>query len=117
MKAPPPFNKDRIRTVTKGFSWIDRRIITEAFLPSLSKEEIALYFFLVTAADRLGMSFWSHEKISYLLGIEMHELDRAIHGLVAQDLIAYRYPFFQVLSLPLLPSWRFRGSPLAKGRP
>jgi len=100
MKAPSSLLPGRIRTLPKSFSWIDRRVITESFLALLTQQEIALYFFLVTAADRQGMSFWGHEKIQNLIGLDKHELKTAIHGLVRKNFIAYRYPFFQVLSIP-----------------
>jgi hypothetical protein len=103
MKAPPPLLPGRIRTLPKSFSWIDRRLLTEPFLVPLAPEEIALYFFLVTAADRQGMSFWSPGKIQDRLGLAKSALRPSIYGLIEQDLIAYRPPFFQVLSLPQTP--------------
>ena len=103
MKSPPPLLPGRIRTLPQSFSWIDRRIITEPFLVPLTPEEIALYFFLVTAADRQGMSFWGHTKMQCILGLTKRALKPSIYGLIEKDLIAYRPPFFQVLSLHKTP--------------
>lgn len=103
MKAPNPLLPGRIRTLPQSFSWIDRRMITEPFLIPLTLEEIALYFFLVSAADPQGMSFWSPDKMQHILGLSKSAMMPSVYGLIEQDLIAYRPPFFQVLSLPKPP--------------
>ena len=104
MKNPNPLVLDRVRSIPESFSWIDRRILTKNFLPYLSIEEIGLYFFLVSASDRYGMSFYGASKICHALGLTDEEFHQALSGLKEMDLVAYRFPFFQVLSLPDRPN-------------
>ena len=73
----------------------------------LTKEEILLYYFLVTVGDKAGMSFYSREKICCKLKLGIEEYEKAKQSLINYDLIAYkpfsRYSlngYFQVLSLP-----------------
>lgn len=103
LRAPNPLNVRRVRQLPKGFSWIDRRFLTDNFLAHLSPEEAGLYFFLVTAADRHGMSFYGTRRICVTLGLTEEAFHQALEGLRQLDLVEYRYPFFQVLSLPERP--------------
>jgi len=104
LKNPTPLMLDRVRSIPQSFSWIDRRILTKNFLPYLSGEEIGLYFFLVAASDRYGMSFYGTSKICHALGVTEEQFQQALTGLQEMDLVAYRFPFFQVLSLPDRPN-------------
>ena len=103
MKPALPVLPDRIRTIPASFSWIDRRIVTDNFLVYLSKDEIALYFFLVTVSNRLGVSFYGPARICRLTGLTRSELDDATRGLIELELLAFRFPFYQVLALPQRP--------------
>ena len=95
-----PIREDRVRTIPRSFSWIDREILHRGILKSLSQEEILLYFFLVLVAGPQGTSFWRPERIAKLLKIPVDEVIAATRGLVKGDLVAFRYPTFQVLSVP-----------------
>jgi hypothetical protein len=92
--------KDRIRAIPESFSWIDRRLLHGGHLKALQSEEILLYFFLVLVSGPEGTSFWSYKSIGKLLKLSEEDVIRATAALVAKDLIAFRYPTFQVLSLP-----------------
>lgn len=105
---------DRIRSVPSGFGWIDHRLLREGHLAWLKPAEIALYVFLVLAADRRGVSYYRIESISKALGhLDWGDLSRARSRLVELGLIAYA-PFgphnpdgaCQVLGLDDLPPWR-----------
>lgn len=87
-----------------GFSWIDRRIVQDHFLGGLSGPESLLYFFLVTVADRDGLSFHGDRKTAALLKLPLPTLEQARRGLERKDLICYRAPLYQVLSLPDAPA-------------
>lgn len=50
-------NPDRVRHVNGGFSFIPHRFLTDGFLTSLSQQEVLLYFFLILASDRNGLSY------------------------------------------------------------
>jgi hypothetical protein len=95
-----PLRPERIRTLPGSFSYIDRDLLHRGFLRSLGKEEILLYFFLLLVAGPQGTSFWSYGRIGKLLKLSEDEVIAALRGLLEKDLVAFRYPTFQVLSLP-----------------
>lgn len=103
LKRPSPLNIDRVRRTPGSFSWIDRRFLTENFLAYLTHDEIALYFFLVIASDRYGMSFYGIRRICVTLGFSEAVFHQAVEGLRQMDLVEYRFPYFQVLALPERP--------------
>ena len=59
----------RIRSIDKSFCFIPHRFLTEGFLQSLSRHELALYVFLVLASDKHGLSFYSDQSICSILGL------------------------------------------------
>jgi hypothetical protein len=71
--------------------------------------------FLVLAADRSGISFYSYERICSLLEIDTDQYIEARNGLIDKDLLAFDGTRFQVLSLPAKPRWR-RSRPLRTAR-
>ena len=95
-----PLRPERIRTIPRSFSWIDRGILHRGILAKLSHEETLLYFFLVLVAGPEGTSFWSHGHIAKLLKLTEDQVIDALRELLAKDLVAFRYPTYQVLSLP-----------------
>jgi len=88
----------------EGFAWIDRRLVREGFLSGLSAPESLLYFFLALVGDRDGLSFWGDAKLASALKLTPASLEQARRGLERKDLILYRTPIYQVLSLPESPS-------------
>jgi hypothetical protein len=91
---------DRVRRPpTDGWSWIDRRFLRE-HAPRLSHEAIVLYFFLAAVSDKDGLSFYGDASIALRLRMGEAVVVRARDELVAADLLAYRPPLAQVLSLP-----------------
>ena len=103
---------DRVRRPpTDGWSWIDRRFLRE-HAPRLSHEAIVLYFFLAAVSDKDGLSFYGDASIAVRLRMGEVVVVRARDELVAADLVAYRAPLAQVLSLPVATVPR-RGGGLA----
>jgi len=98
-------NPDRIRRIEGGFGFIPHRFLTDEFLASLGRDEILLYFFLILASDRYGLSFYSYDAICSLLRLSMDEYIEARDGLLKKDLIAFDGSLYQVLSLPPKPVW------------
>ena len=96
-------NPDRIRHIDGGFSFIPHRFLTDGFLETLSWQELLLYIFLVLAADRYGLSFYSDKRICLLLHLTAEQYMAASDGLIKKDLIAFEGGIFQVLSLPSGP--------------
>jgi hypothetical protein len=94
---------DRIRGINGGFSFIPHRFLTDGFLKRLNPQELLLYIFLILAADRHGLSFYSYERICSLLHISVEQYVAAREGLIEKDLIAFDGTLFQVLSLPSSP--------------
>jgi hypothetical protein len=92
---------DRIRQNEGSFGFIPHRFLTDGFLAALSKHELLLYLFLVVAADRYGLSFYSCNSICSQLTLTVDQYLKARDGLVDKDLIAFDGTIFQVLSLPV----------------
>lgn len=99
---------DRIRQNEGSFGFIPHRFLTDGFLAALSQHELLLYLFLIVAADRYGLSFYSCNSICFQLTLTVDQYLKARDGLVDKDLIAFDGTIFQVLSLPapLNADWR-----------
>jgi hypothetical protein len=96
-----PIFPDRIRHIRQcTFGWIDHNFLHRGYLNRLSQEELLLYYFLITVADRNGMSFYDYERICQLLKLELDAYLHARNRLCELSLIAYHDGVFQVLSLP-----------------
>jgi len=87
------------RPPREGWSWIDRRFLRE-HAARLSHEAIALYLFLAAVSDRQGLSFYSDTSTAIRLRMSEQVVVAARDELAAADLVAYRAPLTQVLSLP-----------------
>jgi hypothetical protein len=94
---------NRVRRIQGGFSFIPHRFLLDGFLAALGQQEIPLYFFLVLASDRNGLSFYSYDAICTFLKITVDEYIEARDSLIKQDLIAFDGTLFQVLNLPKEP--------------
>lgn len=93
-------NSSRVRCIKDGFSFIPHRFLTGGFMSSLNPDELLLYFFLILAGDRNGLSFYSYDKICTLLEMCLDRYIQARDGLQKKDLIAFDGTIYQVLSLP-----------------
>ncbi len=93
-------NPDRVRQIKGGFSFVPHRFLTDGFLAALEPAEALLYLFLILAADRNGLSFYSYDAICNLLKLPLEQYIKAKDGLIAKDLIAFDGTIFQVLELP-----------------
>jgi hypothetical protein len=91
---------ERIRQIEGSFGFIPHRFLTDGFLAALDQHEMLLYLFLILAADRYGLSFYSCNSICSLLGLTVDQYMKARDGLIKRDLIAFDGTIFQVLSLP-----------------
>jgi len=94
-------NDSRVRCINGGFSFIPHRFLTGGFWQALRTDELLLYFFLVLAGDRNGLSFYSYDKICTLLKMSLNQYIDARDGLLKKDLIAFDGTIYQVLSLPV----------------
>ena len=94
---------DRIRHIDGGFSFIPHRFLMDGFLQALSQPELLLYIFLILAADRYGISYYSDDRICSLLHLSVEQYITAREDLIKKDLIAFNGTLFQVLELPQKP--------------
>ena len=96
-----PIIPQRIRNIRQcTFGWVDHNFLHCGFLKSLSQHELLLYYFLITVADRNGVSFYDYEKICQYLKMETDEYVHARDRLDEISLITSQDGVFQVLSLP-----------------
>lgn len=98
-----PIVADRVRRIAGSFAFIEHRFLRQGFWTGLSHHALLLYFFLVLAGDRRGVSFYSYDRICSLLGLVLDEYLQAREQLIEEDLIAFDGRIFQVLSLPERP--------------
>jgi hypothetical protein len=103
-----PIRPDRVRRPDRGFAFVPNRFLHEGFLVSLTHVERSLYFFLVLAGDRNGVSFYAYDRICSALALTLDDYLVARNALIDQDLIAFDGTRFQVLSLPPQPIIRPR---------
>ena len=93
-------NQKRVRVIQSSFAFIEHRFVSDGFLKRLDHHALLLYFFLVLAADRNGLSYYSYDKICSLLNLTVDQYIDARNTLIDYDLIAFNGTLFQVLSLP-----------------
>ncbi len=93
-------NPKRVRKINGGFSFIPHRFLSDGFFASLNPHELLLYFLLVLAGDRNGISFYSYDKICTLLQIQLERYIMARDDLIDKDMLAFDGTLFQVLDLP-----------------
>ena len=77
---------------------MDRRFLHE-YAARLSADAMLLYFFLTAVSDKHGLSFYSDTTIAARLRLREQRVVSARDELISDDLIAYRPPLTQVLSL------------------
>ena len=105
-RRPPhrtPPRPERIRRITGGFAFVPNEFLHQGFFAQLSHTERSLYFFLVLAGDRNGVSFYAHDRICAALELTLDDYLVVRDRLIDKDLIAFDGTRFQVLSLPPTP--------------
>jgi hypothetical protein len=104
-KLREPIQPDRVRQIGGGgFAFVPHRFLRDGFLQALDREPLALYLFLVLAANQHGVSFYGYDAICALLRMSLEVYLHARDRLIELDLIAFDGTRFQVLSLPTLPA-------------
>ena len=101
MTKPDAIMPERIRHIRDcTFGWVDHNFLHHGYLNRSSPPELLLYYFLLTVADRNGVSFYDYERICQLLKLELNDYLHARDRLCDRSLIAFHQGVFQVLSLP-----------------
>ncbi len=90
---------ERLRLVPEQFSWIDHALVQHGLIDRLEARAAALYLFLVAVADAQGLSYYGCATLTQRLHLSESELAAVRTQLIELDLIAYRCPLYQVLSL------------------
>ena len=93
----------RIRRIDGGFAFIPHRFLTDGFLSVLAPRQQQLYFLLVLAADRHGLSFYGYDAICSMLQMSLDQYMEARDDLIKKELIEFDGTLFQVLELPKTP--------------
>ncbi len=105
MVTRDPIRPERVRRIgPDGFAFVPNRFLRDGFFAALGPAERELYFLLVLAADRNGLSFYHYDSLCSLLQMELETYLHARNALIERDLIAYDGTRFQVLSLPERPA-------------
>jgi len=99
MYTKQPVNPFRMRKVPSQFSWVDHRLVRDRRIDACSHAAATLYLFLVVVADAQGLSYYSDPTLMQRLRMDGLTLAQARNGLIQADLIAWRKPIYQVLSL------------------
>jgi len=97
-----------IRRIPPSFAWLDHRLRSNGFLETFTPGEIALYFFLVLAADQQGLSCWRLDIMQRTMpAFHFHQFHDARDLLVQKRLLAFKSwsqndpdGVYQLLALP-----------------
>ena len=79
----------KIRKIESSFAWIDHRLIRNGFIAVMTHQDMALYLFLILAADKNGVSFYRKEKICEAVSLDFYQFEIARDRLVNMKLIAF----------------------------
>ena len=90
---------ERVRNIPLQFSWVDHRLVRDRHIARCDAQALALYLFLVTVADALGLSYYSDAALGRSLSMAPGRLSQARSDLIRAGLIAYQRPLYQVLAL------------------
>jgi len=96
-------NDNRIRRINSGFSFIPHRFLGDGFLAALDQHQLLLYFFLILASDRYGLSYYAYDSICTSTKLTVEQYIEARNSLIKKDLIAFDGTLFHVLELPSKP--------------
>lgn len=94
-----PLRPERLRRIPDSFSWVDHRLVRHNYVQRCDPTALALYLFLVTVGDVQGLSYYSDRSLCRRLKLTPAQLAGARTQLQQADLIAYKKPLYQVLSL------------------
>jgi hypothetical protein len=105
-KIPSPCPQ-RVRRISGSFAWLDHRVLRDGHFAKLSRDEIALYTFLVLVGNCDGVSYYGVQKIcDHLAGMGVEQFLHARSRLIEVGLICFRpfrhgdiNGFYQVLAV------------------
>ena len=77
MVSKQPILPQRVRQVPKQFSWLDHRIVSDHHIEQCTHPASALYLFLVTVGDTMGLSYYGDNSIMNRLSMDEITLAKA----------------------------------------
>lgn len=80
----------RVRRIPSRFSWVDHRQVRDRHIESCSHPAAALYLFLVTVADKDGLSYYSEPTLMSSLQMDAKNLDERGKTLLLPALLPMR---------------------------
>jgi hypothetical protein len=86
----------RVRRPSRGFGWIDHRVLSGGYLAHLDCTQIATYFSLCLVADRHGISFYRPETLAKILKRPRDAVAGALTALASRGLIVHEGRYVQV---------------------
>lgn len=90
----------RVRHLPRSdWSWLDRRFLRQ-YSSQMSGDAVFLYLLLAAVSDKHGLSYYSDTSLALRLRTSEKAIAAARNELIMYDLVAYRNPLVQVLSLP-----------------
>ena len=92
--------EERVRRVPERFSWVDHRLVRDGHVRRCPAAAWGLYLFLVTVGDAEGLSYYSDRSLCRELNLSEGDLAAGRNRLLAEDLVAWESPLYQVLSVP-----------------
>ena len=79
----------KTRKIKHSFAWVDHRLMRNGFIEVMTHQDLALYMFLILAADRNGVSFYRKEKICEAVSLDFSPFEIARDRLINMKLIAF----------------------------
>lgn len=98
-----PVDPARVRELPHQFGAVDRKLIYDGVIRTLTPLEGILYLLLICVADPEGLSYYSERRLAEMLNVDRSMVVAARDALVRKDLILYRAPIYQLLTLPVRP--------------
>lgn len=89
----------RVRRPSRGFGWIDHRVLSGGYLAMLDCTQIATYCTLCLVADRHGISFYRPESLARIVKRPTIAVVGALTELARHQLVACEGRYVQVRDL------------------
>lgn len=67
----------KVRRIQGTFAWLDHRLLREGHLERMTLGDVAVYVFLVLAANREGCSFYRKDQACKKLGIDWDQFEES----------------------------------------
>jgi len=99
MVQKSPILPNRVRRVPESFSWLDHRLVRDRYINNCSHCACCLYLFLVCVSDNKGLSYYGDSSIMQILSMDQMEFENARTEIINHNMIAWKKPLYQVLSL------------------